>query len=46
MSAWLTPDRLAKAALAALAAAALLAVWAGYGRADIVRWFGAFLLCG
>lgn len=46
MIAWVTSGRAGKVALAALAAAALLAAWEGYGRPDIVRWFGAFLLCG
>lgn len=40
------PDVAGKAALVALVVLALAVAWLGYGRGDIVRWFGAFLMCG
>ncbi len=40
------PNVAMKVALVTAVAAALLAAWMGYGRGDIVRWFGAFLMCG
>lgn len=35
-----------RAAMFVLAVLALLIAWTGYSRPDIVRWFGAFLMCG
>lgn len=46
MNVRLSPDLVTKAALVALIVLALAITWIGYGRADIVRWFGAFLMCG
>jgi hypothetical protein len=46
MNVRLTPDVAGKAALVALVVLALAIATLGYGRGDIVRWFGAFLMCG
>lgn len=46
MNVRLSPNLATRLAVAALVAAALLTAWLGYGRGDIVRWFGAFLMCG
>lgn len=46
MNAWFRPELTMKVAVMIAVAAALLTAWAGYGRDDIVRWFGAFLMCG
>ncbi len=35
-----------RAMMVVLALVALLGAWFGYSRPDIVRWFGAFLMCG
>lgn len=46
MNARVWPVLTIKVAAVIAIATALLTAWAGYGRDDIVRWFGAFLMCG